>query len=293
MAGQKRGRGWHGRWEGKPYNCTGLGESDCKWLGCQDGCGGLSAYAEGLVTTEWFQPRGTRVLLGDHLPLLPAAIWWCSSPWCVGFVACRLYTLSEHCAKNKGTENKSFLYLEGVITVASWCRKPPHCLLFQALQIQGGPSSWLAICWALRPSDASHHWRREDLVQRDCPLLHGTPEWWLPKPQLKWKQYGRSNIGKRLWGGTARRADSNWPKTRSLPHNITFSYKTVGWQFSQGSHRSETGWASVCQWEVMSDSLCIIWFVWFSPSFIKLPLSQPKGFSCLPIMLWRSEHITG
>lgn len=107
--GENRGRVWHERWEGKPCNCTGLGKSDCRWPGSQDGCGGLSPYAEGPVTTEWFHPRGTRVLLGDLLPLSPAAIWWCSSPWCVGFMTCRLCTLPQCCTKNKGTSPSNIL----------------------------------------------------------------------------------------------------------------------------------------------------------------------------------------
>lgn len=50
------------------------------------------------------------------------------------------------------------------------------------------------------------------------------------------------------------------------------------WSF-KGGCCLETGWATVCWWEVVSDCLCITWWRLFSPSLIKPSLSRPTGFS--------------
>jgi len=77
---------------------------------------------------------------------------------------------------------------------------------------------------------------------------------------------------------------------RDNPYHIpSCSAIKPGGEFFQRSHCLETGWASVCLWEVVSNCPCITcsgkglvlcWFFFFlfAPS-IKLSLSRPKRFS--------------
>jgi len=87
-------------------------------------------------------------------------------------------------------------------------------------------------------------------------------------------------LGNSLRGNIARTADSNWPKGYSLPYNIVISNETgERKRFFQSSHSSESGWASMCWCEVVSNYLCSTCFLLF-PSLIKLSLSKLTSFSC-------------
>lgn len=81
-------------------------------------------------------------------------------------------------------------------------------------------------------------------------------------------------MGKRLGSKTAEKADLNWPKGRSMPHNIRLSNETGSFQ---STCCSDTAWASGDWW---SNALCIIFLFLLLLHLLNCPYHNSGVLPC-------------
>jgi len=77
-------------------------------------------------------------------------------------------------------------------------------------------------------------------------------------------------VHKQLRGDTAGTADTNWPKGCITATKTEAEEEEGAGGGFLGGQCSETGWATVCLWQVVRDFL---WFGWFLPFPLSIKLS--------------------